>query len=81
MDACLYYPGSLITDPVGNLFLINQGLVKKISTAGIITVVAGMTTLSPPTNEGDGGPATSALLAPPSGLALDPAGTPVHRHH
>jgi hypothetical protein len=62
----------IATDGVGNLFIadrLNQR-VRKVSPDGIITTVAGGgTDLSL-----DGGPATSAQLSYPSGVAIDGAG-------
>jgi hypothetical protein len=60
-------------DPAGNLYISDSGhsRVRKINTSGIITTVAGNGT---PGSGGDGGPATSASLSAPAGIALDAAG-------
>jgi uncharacterized protein (TIGR03437 family) len=60
-------------DPAGNLYISDSGhsRVRKINTSGIITTVAGNGT---PGSGGDGGPATSASLFAPAGIALDAAG-------
>jgi len=65
-------PG-VVVDSAGNAYLsCNQfDIVVKVSPAGIVTVVAGN---GVPGFSGDGGPARSASLFAPSGLALDPAG-------
>ena len=60
-------------DPAGNLYISDSGhsRVRKINASGIISTVAGNGT---PGSGGDGGPATSASLVAPAGLALDGAG-------
>src|SRR5207253_10239200 len=57
----------------GNLFVSDLGnhRVRKISTGGVITTVAGN---GAPGFSGDGGPATAAQLRNPAGIAIDPAG-------
>ena len=57
----------------GNLFIADQGnrRIRKVSPAGIITTVAGSGFSRA---SGDGGPATSARLSAPAGLAVDSAG-------
>jgi trimeric autotransporter adhesin len=61
----------LALDGVGNLFLVDvdNNLVRKIGPDGIIVTIAGSNLAV-----GDGGPATSALLKEPVGIALDSAG-------
>jgi sugar lactone lactonase YvrE len=74
--------GGLATDPAGDLFIADRvnGRVREVSAAtGIITTVAGDGCTNPfgkgpPCPLGDGGPATSALLTSPIGVALDAAG-------
>ncbi|MDQ6838246.1 MAG: IPT/TIG domain-containing protein, partial [Actinomycetota bacterium] len=68
----------IATDVMGNLFIVDQYsmCVRKVdAVSGIITTVA---SVSGPYNHsgysGDGGPATSAGLDDPLGLALNPAG-------
>jgi len=65
---------SVAVDKVGNLFLTDDRFyrVYKVSTAGVITTVAGTGEFSG-VSTGDGGPATQATLAPNS-IAVDPNG-------
>jgi sugar lactone lactonase YvrE len=66
-------PQGVVVDGSGNLYIadLNHGLIRKVTAAtGIITTVAGGGGLS---DKGDGGPATSAGIAP-QGLAIDSAG-------
>jgi uncharacterized protein (TIGR03437 family) len=60
-------------DANGNLYISDSGhgRVRKINSAGIITTVAGN---GVPGSGGDGGPATSASLFAPAGIAVDAAG-------
>jgi uncharacterized protein (TIGR03437 family) len=63
----------LAVDGAGNLYIADDGhhRIRKVSPSGIITTVAG----TGKTNfSGDGGPATSATLYRPSGVAVDGAG-------
>src|ERR1700733_11441053 len=63
----------LAVDGAGNLYIADDGhhRIRKVSPSGIITTVAG----TGKTNfSGDGGPATSATLYRPSGVAVDSAG-------
>lgn len=73
-SAALPFPTEVAVDSAGNLYIAepeNINLVRKVSTAGIITTVAGNGTRG---FSGDGGPATSAALSLPEGLAVDTAG-------
>ena len=71
--ALLYSPWALTTDSLGNLYIAQGGLdiVSKVSPNGIITTVAGNATGG---YSGDGGPAVSAQLTSPSGVAVDSVG-------
>jgi sugar lactone lactonase YvrE len=64
--------GGLTFDGAGNLYISDRGchVVRKVDTNGIITTVAGSTQGF----SGDGGPATSAQLSSPRGLATDSSG-------
>lgn len=72
-QASLNNPTALALDAAGNLYLSDQfnQRVRKVDTNGIITTVAGNGTQG---FLGDGGPATSAQLNYPGGLAIDSAG-------
>ena len=65
--------GAIAVDTAGNLFVadVEAYMVRKVTPAGIATVVAGSGTRG---YSGDGGPATGAQLASPRGLAVDSAG-------
>jgi len=64
--------GAVLVDSVGNLYIADtgNGRIRKVSN-GVITTVAGNGTLG---FSGDNGPATSAQLAYPWGLAMDSTG-------
>lgn len=67
------YPGGIATDSAGNVFIADSGnnRVRKVNTSGTITTVAGNGTYG---YSGDGGLATNAQLAYPSGVAVDSTG-------
>jgi hypothetical protein len=73
VNAKLYTPTSVAVDVWGNLFIADwhNFRIRKISTNGIITTVAG-------TNSGgfagDGGLAVNAKLSPPNAVAVDGCG-------
>jgi sugar lactone lactonase YvrE len=74
LNAELNQPAGLALDSSGSLYIADgfNNLVRKISN-GTITTIAGRSFAYPyPT--GDGGPATSAFLQQPTGVALDPSG-------
>jgi uncharacterized protein (TIGR03437 family) len=72
-QAELYYPDGLAVDSVGNLYIADSGnnRIRVVTPAGMIMTVAGNGKFG---SSGDGGPATSARLNCPSGVALDSAG-------
>ena len=72
-SAQLNGPSRVALDPAGNIYFTDNGnnVVRRISTAGIIRTVAGNGQYG---FSGDGGPATSAMLANPIGLAIDLSG-------
>ena len=72
-SAQLGYPYAVAVDGTGNLFVAQyfDHRVRRVSTSGIISTVAGDGTGQ---YSGDGGPAGSASLAVPTGLAVDAAG-------
>jgi sugar lactone lactonase YvrE len=71
--ATLAAPAQIAYDTAGNLYIadLNDNIIRKVDLAGIITTVAG-------TGEqgfsGDRGPATSAQLDSPAGVAVDADG-------
>lgn len=69
-SAVLNGPDAIVVDSAGNIYfsdLLNNR-VRKVSTSGTITTVAGTGTAG---FSGDGGPATAAQFNAPRGLALD----------
>lgn len=66
------YAAGIAVDAIGNFYICGGSVVEKINSAGIITLVAG--DLINSGDSGDGGPATTALLYDPQGLAIDAAG-------
>ena len=74
-SAQLYYPSAVAVDSSGNVYIAdtyNQVIRKVTFSTGIISTFAG--TPFSGGYSGDGGPATSALLSYPFGLALDSSG-------
>jgi sugar lactone lactonase YvrE len=70
-------PAGVAADGTGNLFIADSGnnVVWKVEAGtGLIKIYAGQQSSSLGTDLGDGGPATSARLVEPSGLAVDSAG-------
>jgi uncharacterized protein (TIGR03437 family) len=71
-SASLLTVGFVAADSAGNVFFAAQNAVLRLdATTGILTPVAGNGTRG---FSGDGGPATSAQLSGPSGVAVDSAG-------
>ena len=75
IEAKLVQPVGLALGPDGSLYLADSGnrRVRRVSTSGIITTVAGGGPFL--TGEGDGGPATEAFIADPLGVALGADGS------
>jgi serine protease len=75
--ATLYSPQGVGVDAAGNVYIADfyNFSVRKVDPEGTITNFAGAPhPFCCPRSSGDGGPATAALLNPPSALAVDPAG-------
>ena len=72
-NASLYSPYGVAVDASGDVFIADTGnnRIREVKTNGMITTVAGKGNGD---FSGDGGPATNASLALPSGVAVDGAG-------
>ena len=72
-SAELFEPYGVVVDGAGNLYIADtiNNSIRKVTPGGTITTVAGDGTYG---YSGDGGPATSAELAHPYGVAVDGAG-------
>ena len=71
-EARIISPEGIAVDDGGNLY-ISDGTIRKVDASGIITTVAGNSAMGPGFS-GDGGPAISAQLNDPHGVAVDAAG-------
>lgn len=71
--AQLCNPTGVAVDAANNLYIADQSnnVIRKVDTTGVITTVAGNGTYG---YSGDGGPATSAMLRSPTGVAVDGSG-------
>ena len=69
-SALLHRPTGVAVDGEGNLYIADRlhHRVRKVDAEGVITTIAGMADEG---FSGDGGPATSAQLDQPSGVAVD----------
>ena len=69
ISASLRFPSGVTLDGASNLFIadLSNNRIRKVDTSGTITTVAGNGIFG---FGGDGGPATSASLAGPSGVAF-----------
>ncbi|TDR46792.1 NHL repeat-containing protein [Tahibacter aquaticus] len=77
-NAALNVLSGVAVDGAGNVYVADHGMnvVRKIDAVGIITTIVGsLFNFAGPGYSGDGGPATSATLYWPSGLARDSAGS------
>jgi uncharacterized protein (TIGR03437 family) len=74
-SAALSRPAGVAVDSSGNLYIADaaNSVIRKVSTSGTITTVAGNYSFGPG-YAGDGGAATSANLYNPVAVALDAAG-------
>ncbi len=73
ISAKLDHPEGVAIDVAGNLYIadLSNHVIRKVNTSGIISTFAGTGTAG---YSGDGGPATSAKLFSPRGVAIDAAG-------
>ena len=69
----LYNPLAVAVDVLGNIYIADAGnqCIRKVSTGGIITTIAGAGVGG---FSGDGGPATNAVFNTPAGVAIDGTG-------
>jgi len=74
-SVALSAPAGIAVDASGNVYFSEGGLnssrVRKVTPGGTISLVAGNGTMG---YSGDGGPATSAALNTPTGVAVDSSG-------
>ena len=72
-SARLRWPSSVAADTLGNLYIADRDnhRIRKVSPEGLILTIAGN---GSPGFSGDGGPAISAQLNRPSGIAVDAVG-------
>jgi RHS repeat-associated protein len=79
-QAYLYRPSDVAVGPDGSLYITEgdawfSNTVRRVGSDGIITTVAGRLGFIPGGYEGDGGPATQALLQGPQAVAVGPDGS------
>jgi sugar lactone lactonase YvrE len=70
-NACLIWPCALTLDTDGSLLIVDDNVIRRVGTDGIINTVAGDGEYG---YSGDGGRATNAEFASPSGIAVDNLG-------
>jgi hypothetical protein len=73
--AQLDHPRGLAADSAGNVYIGDRGRIRKVTTGGIISTIAGTGTDG---FSGDGGPATAAQIDATLALATDAAGNVYH---
>jgi sugar lactone lactonase YvrE len=73
VSAQLNYPESIAIDSTGNLYIADSAnnCIRKVAPDGVITTIAGNGTRG---YSGDGGPAVSARLSFPDGVAVNSTG-------
>ena len=73
-SAAFHLPLAVAVDASGNIYIADNGTgrIRKVDTSGVITTVAGNNRLGG--YSGDGGPAASAELNYPQGVAVDSSG-------
>lgn len=72
-SATLNFPWTMVFDNSGNLYFseLSNNIIRKVNTSGVISTYAGTGVLG---FSGDGGPATSATMNAPRGIAFDGLG-------
>ena len=73
VSARLNTSSGVVLDGAGNLYIADRhnSRIRKVDSSGVITTIAGTGEIG---FDGDGGPAVSALLNSPTGVAVDVAG-------
>jgi uncharacterized protein (TIGR03437 family) len=73
INASLNMPLGVAVDPSGNLYIVDpvSQVIREVTLDGNINTIAGT---GQPGFRGDGGPATAAQIAGPTGIAADPFG-------
>ncbi|WP_161499303.1 NHL domain-containing protein [Flavipsychrobacter stenotrophus] len=73
LSAQCYAPAGIAVDAAGNVYFCELGnsVIRKVSTSGIISTVAGTGTAG---FSGNGGPATAAKINQPTSVAVDDTG-------
>ena len=73
LNSSIGYPASVVIDGLGNTYIADSwsSRILEVSAAGTVTIVAGNGSSG---YSGDGGPATSASLDTPLGVAVDSSG-------
>jgi len=73
LSASLNHPNRVIVDHAGNIYIADEGnnVIRFVNTSGIISTIAGNGVAG---FSGDGGPANSATLSDPTGVAIDFSG-------
>ena len=76
LNSSMDSPATVALDGAGNVYVaaFNLGRIFKVATNGNVTVVAGIGEPGAGGVLGDGGPAVSASLEEPSGIAVDSSG-------
>ena len=74
LEAEINFSNHLVADAAGNLYIADTGnnRIRKVSTDGIITTVAGTGAVG---YTGDGGPAIAATFGGPAAIAIDAGGS------
>ena len=70
-SAILEYPTGVAVDEAGSIYIADENRIRKVTTNGIITTIAGNGT---PGYSGDGGLAAAATMNGTVGVAVDAAG-------